>query len=191
MSFSKMRRTSSVAAALIIASGSVAFIAPMTSHAQEQQQPAAEGDQAAPPAEGAAAPASEGTQPPAPDAGAAPEAAPAGGSSAEVPPAEPETPAAPAAPSEAAAGTIAASQVQIGAPVFGADGAKIGEVNGVKSDDNGKIQEILVTDGMPAGINAKVFEISADKITSVGDGVKLSLSSEEAKKLPIIDNSNG
>jgi len=25
----------------------------------------------------------------------------------------------------------------------------------------------------------------------VGDGVKLSLSSEDAKKLPIIDNSNG
>jgi sporulation protein YlmC with PRC-barrel domain len=75
--------------------------------------------------------------------------------------------------------------------VFGSDGAKIGEVNGVKSDDAGKVQEILVTDGVPAGMNAKVFAITADKITSVGDGVKLSLSSEEAKKLPIIDNSNG
>jgi len=48
-----------------------------------------------------------------------------------------------------------------------------------------------VTDGVAAGINAKVFAISADKITSVSDGVKLSLSSEEAKKLPIIDNGNG
>ncbi|RUO98993.1 PRC-barrel domain-containing protein [Hyphomicrobium sp.] len=205
MSFSKLRRAASVAFAITFALGTVALIASATTQAQEQQQPAPEGEQAAPPPAdggGAAAPAQEGAQPsaeqPAPDTGAAPEAAPSGGNSAEVPPVQSETPAAtaepaaPAAPAEGApAGAITASQVQIGAAVFGADGAKIGEVNGVKSDDSGKIQEILVTDGMPAGINAKVFEVPGDKITSVGDGVKLSLSSEEAKKLPIIDNSKG
>ncbi len=84
-----------------------------------------------------------------------------------------------------------ASQLQIGAAVYGADGAKIGELNGVKSDTSGKVQEILVTAGGAAGINAKVFAVSGDKITEVKDGVKLSLSSEEAKKLPIIDNGNG
>ena len=45
--------------------------------------------------------------------------------------------------------------------------------------------------GGAAGINAKVFAVSGDKIAEVKDGVKLSLTSEEAKQLPIIDNSNG
>ena len=81
--------------------------------------------------------------------------------------------------------------MKIGTAVFGSDGQKIGEINGVKSDTNGKVQEILVTDGVAAGLNAKVFAISGDKITGISDGVKLSLTSEEAKKLPIIDNGNG
>jgi hypothetical protein len=121
-------------------------------------------------------------------------AAPANGS-ADVAPVSPEPPAAtaePTAPASSSQGpAIEAAQLQIGAAVFGSDGAKIGEVNGVKSDSSGKVEEILVTAGGAAGINAKVFAVSADKITDVKDGVKLSLSSEEAKKLPIIDNSNG
>lgn len=110
---------------------------------------------------------------------------------ADVPPVKQEAPAEPAASSGDGASTVNASQLQIGAAVYGADGAKIGELNGVKSDTSGKVQEILVTAGGPAGINAKVFAVSGDKITEVKDGVKLSLSSEEAKKLPIIDNGNG
>lgn len=125
------------------------------------------------------------------------QAAPATGESADVAPVAPETPAAttaePSTPaqSDTQASTIDASHLKIGAAVFGSDGAKIGEINGVKSDTSGKVQEILVTAGGSAGINAKVFAVSGDKITSVNDGVKLSLSSEEAKQLPIIDNGNG
>ncbi len=168
---------------------------PAAGDSQASPPPAAE----PPPQDGSttAAPSAEPAAP-AQDSGATPaEAPPASGGSADVPPVQPEAPAAatqPAAPppSEGAPATaVSASQLQIGAAVFGSDGAKIGEINGVKSDDTGKVQEILVTDGVPAGINAKVFAISADKITSVSDGVKLSLSSEDAKKLPIIDNSNG
>jgi hypothetical protein len=124
-------------------------------------------------------------------------AAPGTNDSADIPPVKPETPAAtaePAAPAPSAdrtSSTVNASQLQIGAAVFGADGAKIGEINGVKSDHTGKVQEILVTDGVAAGLNAKVFAVSGDKITDVKDGVKLSLSSQEAKKLPIINNGNG
>lgn len=141
-------------------------------------EPSADGSAAAPSPEPSQAPAGDAAAPPADNSGAAQS------------PAQPEQPAAESAPAEGAA-AVSASQIQIGTAVFGSDGAKIGEVNGVKSDDAGKVQEILVTDGVPAGMNAKVFAITADKITSVGDGVKLSLSSEEAKKLPIIDNSNG
>ncbi len=155
---------------------------------------------AEPPQDGSttAAPSAEPPAAPSQDSGATTNEAPASGSgSADVPPVQPEAPATaaePAAPSPsegAPATAVTASQLQIGAAVFGSDGAKIGEINGVKSDDTGKVEEILVTDGVAAGINAKVFAISADKIASVSDGVKLSLSSEEAKKLPIIDNSNG
>jgi hypothetical protein len=113
---------------------------------------------------------------------------------ADVAPVKQEAPAAAAEPATSSgdsASTVNASQLQIGTAVYGADGAKIGELNGVKSDTSGKVQEILVTDGGAAGINAKVFAVSGDKITGVTDGVKLSLSSEEAKKLPIIDNGNG
>ncbi len=168
--------------------------------AQEQQQPPAEADQAAPADAGAAGAAD--TLPSAEqqhDGGAAATEAPAegaephAGGAAEAQPAQPEAPAAAESTEAPAAATAAvpASDLKIGAAVYGADGAKIGEINGVKSDHSGKVEEILVTDGVAAGINAKVFAISADKITSVSDGVKLSLSSEEAKKLPIIDNSNG
>lgn len=199
MIFSKLRTTPGMAFAFAIVLAFASQTVPVSS--QEQQPPASEGEQAAPPAaEGTGEPAAP--EAPAQDGAMAPSAEPsqetggaaAGEGSAEVPPVHSDAPAAAAepAPSEGSGGaTVNASQIQIGAAVFGSDGAKIGEINGVKSDDSGKVQEILVTNGMPAGINAKVFEISADKITSVGDGVKLSLSSEEAKQLPIVDKSSG
>ncbi|MGO4683399.1 PRC-barrel domain-containing protein [Hyphomicrobium sp. 2TAF46] len=171
----------------------------MPGSAQDQQQPPAEADQAAPADAGAAGAADtmpSAEQPEQHDGSAAATEAPAQaaepqGGAAETQPAQPEAPAAAAEAPAATTAAVPASDLKIGAAVYGADGAKIGEVNGVKSDHAGKVQEILVTDGVAAGINAKVFAISADKITSVSDGVKLSLSSEEAKKLPIIDNSNG
>ena len=120
---------------------------------------------------------------------------------AEVAPLESEAPAAAdeqtAQPAQEEADTsspaesVAADQLKVGAAVFGADGAKIGELNRVTSDASGKVEEIRVTAGGEAGLNAKVFAIPGDKITGVKDGVRLSLSSDEAKKLPIIDNGNG
>jgi hypothetical protein len=158
------------------------------------------GDGAAPPAAEAPAQPQDAAPPPSaeqPQDSAAPQgdsAQPADSGAAQAPPAQPEQPAAegpPAAQPAEGGAAVNATQIQIGAAVFGADGAQIGEVNGVKSDDSGKVTEILVTNGTPAGMNAKVFEVTADKITSAADTVKLSLSSEEAKKLPIIDNGNG
>lgn len=183
--------------ALAVGLGTAMSMSPAS--ADDQQPPAAETDQAAPAAEGGT-----DTLPAAGDGAeqAAPSAEPAQDGAAAAPeaPAEATAPAehqeAPAAAEGAeapasGASSVSASELKIGAAVYGADGAKIGEVNGVKSDDAYKVQEILVTDGVAVSINAKVFAISGDKITSVSDGVKLSLSSEEAKKLPIIDNSNG
>lgn len=210
MTFAKLRLAPGMALVVSMSCFCVSQTLPVWSQEQGQQVPA-EGDQAAPeqtaPADDgtAAQPSGDGTEPSAAPSEQAP--ADSSGTSTEAPqdstgtppadsgaaetPAQPEQPAATeSAPAEGGA-AINASQIQIGSAVVGTDGVKIGEVNGVKSDDNGKVQEILVTDGMPAGINAKVFEVPADKITSVGDGVKLSLTSEEAKQLPIIDNSKG
>jgi hypothetical protein len=183
--------------------------APDAGNAEEGQSPASEGSGDAAGSE-SGAPAQDTEAPPTPsEGGASPahdDAAPATtgddkaaspeNGSADVAPVTPKTPATQAEPSapkasSAQSSTIDASQLQIGAAVFGSDGAKIGEVNGVRSDTAGKVQEILVTAGGAAGINAKVFAVSADKITEVKDGVKLSLTSEEAKQLPIIDNSSG
>ena len=130
-----------------------------------------------------------------------PRATIAANDNAEIAPVEAETPAGAdeqtAQPAQEETNTsspaesVAADQLKVGAAVFGADGAKIGELNRVTSDASGKVEEIRVTAGGEAGLNAKVFAIPGDKITGVKDGVRLSLSSDEAKKLPIIDNGNG
>jgi sporulation protein YlmC with PRC-barrel domain len=206
-----------LAAASLTSGSASGFAAPDTGLviAQEQTEPAAQtpatadtpaesGETAAPaatqetPAETSETPAqpSDADGAAKPDDGAS-QAAPAADDSADVAPAATEAPAAttaePSAPasSDAQASSIDASQLKIGTAVFGSDGQKIGEVNGVKSDTDGKVQEILVTDGVAAGLNAKVFAVPGNKITGVADGVKLSLSSEEAKQLPVIDNGNG
>jgi sporulation protein YlmC with PRC-barrel domain len=202
-----------LAAASLTSGSASGFAAPDTGFviAQEQTEPAAQAPATADtPAESGetAAPAETNETPAQPsdaDGGAKPDdgtsgdtqAAPAADDSADVAPAATEAPAAttaePSAPasSDAQASSIDASQLKIGTAVFGSDGQKIGEVNGVKSDTDGKVQEILVTDGVAAGLNAKVFAVPGNKITGVADGVKLSLSSEEAKQLPVIDNGNG
>lgn len=116
----------------------------------------------------------------APEAATAPvEAAP----TSETPAAE--TAAAPEAP--VAETEISANDLAIGSAVFGNDGEKIGEVNRVTASASGTVTEIQVTTGGKAGLGADVVAISGDKITAVSDGVKLSLSSQEAKSLPVID----
>lgn len=179
--------------------------------AAEKAAPAAAPAKAAPapaaaeaPAEAAPADAAPEAQP-AEAAPAAAEAAPAeaapAAAEAEAAPAA-EQPAAAEAPAEAApaaeapakaaaaapAGAITSKDLVIGTPVMAADGVQIGEVNRVTSDASGKVSEIHVTAGGPAGLNAKVVSIPAKFITAVGKPVKVSISGADAKKLPILDN---
>lgn len=130
----------------------------------------------------AAAPAEE-TQPA--EAPAAVEAAPA----AEAPAAaETAAPAETATPAETAqqagAASLTAKDLPIGAAVFGADGAKIGEVNRVTAESSGIVTAIHVTTGGKAGLNAEAVVVPADKIAGAGERVKLSLSASEFKNLP-------
>ena len=149
----------------------------------EEAAPAAEA-----PAEAAAEPAAEApAEAAAPAEGEAPAAA-------EAAPAEAAPEAAEAAPAEAApaaASDISSKDLVIGTPVMASDGVQIGEINRVTSDAAGKVSEIHVTAGMPAGLNAKVMAIPANMITATGSPVKVSISGADAKKLPILDDGNG
>ena len=97
---------------------------------------------------------------------------------------------------EAAPQTQQAFKVQdmkIGNPVYGADGIKVGEVNRIKAEADGRVTEIQVTTGGPAGLDAEVVAITPDQIaTSENHALKLSLSADDAKKLPVLgDDSKG
>ncbi len=77
--------------------------------------------------------------------------------------------------------------LKIGNPVYGADGIKVGEVNRIKANSDGKVTEVQVTTGGPAGLDAEVVAIAPDQIaTSENQSLKLSLSADDAKKLPVL-----
>ena len=94
-----------------------------------------------------------------------------------------------AAYAQSAAGKdLTLSEMKVGVPVFGINGNKIGEVNRIKADSAGRVTEVQVTTGGPAGINAEVIAISPDKIaTRDMNSLKLSLTASDAKKLPVLD----
>lgn len=167
------------AAAAVLALASPSFAQQAPAEAPAAAEAPAEATEQAAPAEGAdqAAPAAEAP------AGEAPAAA-------EAPAAEPAAEAA-AAPEGAPASDISSKDLIIGTPVVASDGVQIGEINRVTSDADGKVSEIHVTAGGPAGLNAKVVSISAALITAVGKPVKVSISAADAKKLPILDGGNG
>ena len=189
MTYFKLKVAPVAAAAILALSLTTAFAAGDAPAADPAaaEQPAAE--EAAPaeaaPAD-AAAPAEETA---APDA-AATDATPADDAAAPAEEAPADAAAEAPAPEEAApaASELSAADLAIGTPVMASDGIQIGEVNRVTSDASGKVSEIHVTAGGPAGLGAKVVAIPANMITSGGSPVKVSISAADAKKLPILDD---
>ncbi len=189
MTYFRLKVAPAAAAAILALSLSTAFAADDAPAADPAaaEQPAAEeaapaeaapADTAAPAEETAAPEAAAPEETPATDAAAPTEEAPAD-AAAEAPAAEEAAP---------AAGELSAADLAIGTPVMASDGVQIGEVNRVTSDASGKVSEIHVTAGGPAGLGAKVVAIPADMITSGGTPVKVSISAADAKKLPILDD---
>jgi PRC-barrel domain len=86
----------------------------------------------------------------------------------------------------AAAPIVSINDLKIGAPVYGADGAKVGAVNRIKANADGTVREIQVTTGGPPGLNAEVVAVPADRIVSGLPSVKLSLTASEVKSLPVL-----
>lgn len=118
-------------------------------------------------------------------------------SPAAPPAATPDSPATPApttpspspspSPSDSAAAPslmTPASSVQVGSPVYGADGEKLGQVEGVKAQSNGGIDEIHVKTGGFFGFWTKTIAVSGDKVANGGENVRLAVTSDEFKKMP-------
>ena len=98
-------------------------------------------------------------------------------------------PIAPAAAQPATGVTI--KDVKVGSPVFGSDGAKIGAINRISADASGQISEIYVAPGGVTGLDVPVIQVLGSQIASTGPNVKLSVSAEEARKLPSGSNNSG
>lgn len=82
--------------------------------------------------------------------------------------------------------------MKIGSPVYAADGVKVGEINRIKADSDGKVTEVQITTGGPAGLNAEAVAITPDKIaTTDPQSLRLSLSATDAKKLPVLSDDKG
>lgn len=98
-----------------------------------------------------------------------------------------------AAASSATSGTTKATtkEVAIGTAVFCSDGQKMGEVNGVKSDSGGVVEEIHVKTGGLFGLGGKVLIVPGAKINAGGQTVQLALTSVEAGKLPVFAAKKG
>ena len=153
--------------------------------------PAAAATAADPAAADTAAPATDAA-PDADNAAAAPaDAAPADDKAPAADPKKMSAPASAPAPAivteaPAPAGALKAADLTLGATVVGSDGKPVGTINRVRSEASGAVTEIHV-----ATSGANVIAVPGDKITSGGKSVKLSLTSDEAGKLPMVGGKEG
>lgn len=121
---------------------------------------------------------------------------PIAGSNAGALPASPDSkvtapPAAAAADKGAATAVPGIKDVTVGTAVFGSDGQKIGEVKGVKAQPGGVVEEIHVKTGGILGFGGKVVVIPGAKIAKGGQTIQISLTSDEAGKLPELAENKG
>ena len=90
-----------------------------------------------------------------------------------------------------AAARATTKDVAVGTPVFSADGKRVGEVKGVKSEASGTVQEIHITTGGLDGSAAKTVIVPGAKIAKTGAALQLALTSQEIGKLPPMADTKG
>jgi sporulation protein YlmC with PRC-barrel domain len=78
----------------------------------------------------------------------------------------------------------AARKDLVGLAVFGSDGQKVGDVQAVKVEAGGPIQEIHVRTGGFLGFGGRMVAIPAGKFSKSGQSVQLAMTSTEVKALP-------
>ena len=103
------------------------------------------------------------------------------------------------APNSGSAGKTAAApgqkttvkDVAIGTAVYDSAGQKIGEVNGVKSDGGGIVEELHVKTGGLFGLGSKVLIVPGAKIAKGGKSIQLAMTSADIGKLPVLPEKKG
>jgi sporulation protein YlmC with PRC-barrel domain len=72
----------------------------------------------------------------------------------------------------------------IGAPVFAADGTRVGEVSDISSADDGRVDGIRITTEAPLGFGERAVQIPRGAFTIIDNKVVLELSRKELGLLP-------
>jgi hypothetical protein len=72
----------------------------------------------------------------------------------------------------------------VGLSVLSSDGNKVGTVDSIDGEPDGKITTINVTIGGFLGLGTKLVAISEGKFRRMGDSVRLGMTADEARKLP-------
>lgn len=72
----------------------------------------------------------------------------------------------------------------IGKPVYGSDGKKIGEVNNVLIELNGRVRAAVIDFGGFLGIGEKKVAVDWDKLKMNGDRIVVGMTKEQAKAAP-------
>jgi hypothetical protein len=98
-----------------------------------------------------------------------------------MPPATRPTPPAPSNRSTTAPGK---ANPLVGLAVFSADGSKLGAVQSVDAEPDGKVKAIRIKTGGFLGFGGKLVAIPDGKFTKTGDNLQLSMTADEVSKLP-------
>jgi len=72
----------------------------------------------------------------------------------------------------------------IGLAVFSSDGSRLGTVQAVSAEPDGKVKAIHIKTGGFLGFGGKMVAIPEGKFTRAGENVQLGLTAEEVSKLP-------
>ena len=76
----------------------------------------------------------------------------------------------------------------IGLAVFSSDGSKLGTVDTVDGEPDGKITAINITTAGFLGFGTKVVAIPQGKFQRVGGIVRLDMTADEVSKLPMVND---
>jgi hypothetical protein len=68
--------------------------------------------------------------------------------------------------------------------VFSSDGSRLGSVQSVNAEPDGKVKAIHIKSGGFLGFGGKMVAIPEGKFTRSGDNVQLGLTADEVSKLP-------
>ena len=72
----------------------------------------------------------------------------------------------------------------MGAPVFGADGAQVGEVADISFDEEGQARRLKIKTGAMLGLGERTLEIPRGAFTALRGAVVLDLPAEAVQALP-------